>query len=88
MITTTNHEKDDQLIEDEAISFVMQFNEEVQTRFSPDQIINTDQSGFNYLHYGNRTLSFTGEKDTKLVVDNFNLNEYQKTKNEMKNKHK
>jgi len=51
---------------------VLRFNEEVAPNFQTRQIINTDQSGFRYIHLGNRTLSFSGEKDTEVVVNNLN----------------
>ena len=65
-ITTTKREVNQKLIEDKAISFKLEFNEKVVPRFFSDQICNTDQSGFNYLHFGHRTLSVVGEEDMYL----------------------
>lgn len=36
------------------------------------EIINSDQSGFRYTHFGNRTLSHGGEKTTIATVANIN----------------
>lgn len=40
--------------------------------FSPDQIFNSDQSGFNYEYHSSRTLSEQGEKTTVVKVSSTN----------------
>lgn len=56
---------DQEVLQENAREFVASINEYVETKaFLPEEIWNTDQSGFTYELVGNRTLSFTGEKQT------------------------
>lgn len=68
-ITTVNRQRDQEEIIDRSLEFIFEFNEQILPIYLPNQILNTDQSGFRYVHFGNRTLSKIGEKDTTLVVN-------------------
>lgn len=71
-LTTRKKIIDEEDIVDNSISWVMEFNENTLPIYQPSQIINIDQSGFRYVHLTNRTLSFLGEKDTQVVIQNKN----------------
>jgi len=58
-------------IEASANAFRIEFKQEL-FNYPLDQIFNSDQSGYGYEFYSNRTLSQKGEKDTALKVNSQN----------------
>ena len=61
---TYNQAKDVEAIENEGVELILDFNDNVKLHFDPQEVFNTDQSGFNYIAHSNRTLSHRGEKAT------------------------
>ncbi|XP_074599871.1 uncharacterized protein LOC141854180 [Brevipalpus obovatus] len=70
--TTSRQERMSEEIENEGVAFHLEFRESVLPNFSPAQIFNIDQSGFNLEHHGARTLSLRGEKDTLALAQQLN----------------
>lgn len=69
-ISRGENEAQDQI--DESIDGFLSMYERLSQRYARRLIMNTDQTGFNYELTHERTLSFIGERDTRLVVDNKN----------------
>ncbi|XP_018497412.1 tigger transposable element-derived protein 2-like, partial [Galendromus occidentalis] len=70
--TTHKRERDQEEIENAAAELILDFVDTVRPNYDPPQIFNTDQSGFNYLVYSNRTQSHTGEKKTLVAIQAMN----------------
>lgn len=61
---TFNHERKQVEIENSACEFQKDFAEQIMPNFRPEQIMNTDQIGFQYEMHRDRTLSDIGERST------------------------
>lgn len=61
---TSRYTVDREELENNGATFLVRFGAELLPNFTPEEVINTDQSGFSYEIHGNRTLSFQGERDT------------------------
>ena len=59
---TYKQQRNQEEIEDEAIELLLDFQDNVFTKYDPTEVFNTDQSGFNYIVHTNRTLSNVGEQ--------------------------
>ena len=62
-LVTKKHIETRQEIEQSATNFVQETNKLIQ-KYNPNEILNTDQVGINLEPYGNRSLTYTGEKST------------------------
>lgn len=70
-VTCSQHENLE-LIENNAVEFVLSVRDLISTGYTAEQIFNADQSGFNYCVGNNRTLSHKGEKTTVCTaISNF-----------------
>ncbi len=64
---TSSHRQDDANIKQNAENFVENSKLKLQN-YLPNQVLNSDQSGFKYDITGNRTLSVSGERTTEAVT--------------------
>lgn len=51
------------------IELLLDYQDNVKSQFDPNEIFNTDQSGFNYIVNTNRTLSHMSERITTATVN-------------------
>ena len=64
------HEVQQDEIEQSALVFTGEINTEIIPNFSPDEIFNTDQSGFQYEMHRDRTLAMVGQRSVEVRVEN------------------
>ena len=63
------HQVEREEIETSALTFTEEINNTIITLFQPDEIFNTDQSGFNYEMHRDRTLEISGQRSVDVRVE-------------------